>query len=69
VGYMSERWHWSYYPVAQAALEFIMDHDDEVEAALLKLWSDGRGGIKPEFSFIAKNWRNYVFNVEQLGVF
>ena len=69
VGYMSERWHWSYYPVAQAALEFIMDHDDEVEAALLKLWSDGKGGIKPEFSFIAKNWRNYVFNVEQLGVF
>ena len=68
-GYMSERWHWSYYPVAQAALEFIMDHDDQVEAALRQLWSDGKGGIKPEFSFIAKDWRKYLFNVEQLGVF
>jgi hypothetical protein len=66
---MSERWHWSYYPVAQAALEFIMDHDDQVEAALRQLWSDGKGGIKPEFSFIAKDWRKYLFNVEQLGVF
>jgi hypothetical protein len=55
--------------VAQAALEFIMDHDDQVEAALRQLWSDGKGGIKPEFSFIAKDWRKYLFNVEQLGVF
>jgi Domain of unknown function (DUF4157)/D-alanyl-D-alanine carboxypeptidase len=68
-GYMSERWHWSYYPVAQAVLEFVMDYDQEIEAALQKLWSDGKGGIKPEFSFIAKNWRSYLFNVEDLGVF
>jgi hypothetical protein len=68
-GYMSERWHWSYYPVAQAVLEFVMDHDQEIEAALQQLWSDGKGGIKPEFSYIASNWRDYVFNVEDLGVF
>lgn len=68
-GYMSERWHWSYFPVAQAALEFVMDYDQEVESALQDLWSDGQGGIKPEFSFIAKDWRKYLFNVEDLGVF
>ena len=29
---------------------------------------DGKGGIKPEFSFIAKNWQKYLFNVEQEGI-
>jgi hypothetical protein len=68
-GYMTERWHWSYYPVAQATMEFVMDHEPEVEAKLQELWGDGKGGIKPEFTFIAKNWRNYLFNVEQEGIF
>jgi LAS superfamily LD-carboxypeptidase LdcB len=68
-GYMSERWHWSYFPVAQAVLEFVMDHEPEVERALQELWSDGKGGIKPEFSLIAKDWRKYLFNVEQEAVF
>jgi hypothetical protein len=68
-GYMTERWHWSYYPVAQAVMEFIMDHEAEVDAKLQELWSDGKGGVKPQFSFIAKNWKNYLFNVEQEGVF
>jgi hypothetical protein len=68
-GYMTERWHWSYFPVAEAVLEFIMDHEAEVDAKLQELWSDGKGGIKPEFAFIARNWQKYVFNVEQEGVF
>jgi hypothetical protein len=68
-GYMTERWHWSYYPVAQAAVEFVMDHEDDVEAKLQELWGDGKGSIKPQFTFIAKNWRNYLFNVEQEGIF
>jgi hypothetical protein len=68
-GYISERWHWSYYPIAEAALEFVMDHEDQVEAKLHELWSDGHGAIKPEFSFIAKNWKNYLFNVEDEGIF
>jgi hypothetical protein len=66
---MAERWHWSYFPVAQAVLEFILDHEDQVDAALKELWSDGKGGIKPEFSFMATNWRDYVFNVEDEGAF
>lgn len=67
-GYMSERWHWSYYPVAQAVLEFIMDHEDEIEAKLQELWGDGKGGIKQEFSFIATHWKDYIFNVEQEAI-
>ena len=70
VGYMSERWHWSYYPVAVAAMEFVMDHEAEVEAKLRELWGDGKGGIKPEFSFIPKNCRHSTsFDVEREGVF
>jgi hypothetical protein len=68
-GYMTERWHWSYFPVAQAVLEFIIDYEAEVDAKLQELWSDGKGGIKPEYSFIAKNWQKYMFNVEQEGIF
>lgn len=68
-GYITERWHWSYFPVAQAALEFVMDHEAEVDAKLRELWGDGKGGIKPEFSFIATNWQSYLFNVEQEGIF
>ena len=68
-GYITERWHWSYFPVAEAALEFVMDHEAEVDAKLHELWGDGKGGIKPEFSFIANNWQKYLFNVEQEGIF
>jgi len=68
-GYISERWHWSYYPIAEAALEFVMDHEDQVEGKLHELWGDAHGAIKPEFSFIAKNWKNYLFNVEDTGIF
>ncbi|MFL6305882.1 MAG: DUF4157 domain-containing protein [Candidatus Sulfotelmatobacter sp.] len=68
-GYITERWHWSYFPVAEAALEFVMDHEAEVDAKLHELWGDGKGAIKPEFSFIANNWQRYLFNVEQEGIF
>jgi hypothetical protein len=68
-GYFSERWHRSHYPIAEAALEFVMDHEDQVEGKLHELWSDAHGAIKPEFSFIAKNWKNYLFNVEDTGIF
>ena len=69
MGYRSERWHWPYYPIAEAALEFVMDHGDQVEAKLHELWRDGHGAIKPEFSFVAKNWKNDLFNVENEGMF
>ena len=59
-GYMEERWHWSYWPVAQALLEFVGTHDADVQAVLTSKW-----GTAPEFSFISKHWREFMNNVEQ----
>ncbi|MEQ1903082.1 MAG: DUF4157 domain-containing protein [Pirellulaceae bacterium] len=58
-GYTEERWHWSYYPIAQALLEFAKEHQKEIDEELQKHWKD-----KPEYEFISKNWRDYLFNVE-----
>ena len=67
-GYTAERWHWSYYPIAQALLEFAFDHQSEIDTELAKHWEAG-GKTKPEFEFISKNWRKYMFNVENQGRF
>jgi len=58
-GYTEERWHWSYYPIAQALLEFAQEHQDEINKELQIHWKD-----KPEYKFISKNWHDYLFNVE-----
>jgi len=68
-GYMAERWHWSYYPIAQALLEFAKAHQKEIDAELRAHWTDASGNIKPEFKFIADHWRDYMFNVETRGRF
>ena len=67
-GYTAERWHWSYYPIAQALLEFAFDHQSEIDTELAKHWEAG-GKTKAEFEFISKNWRKYMFNVENQGRF
>jgi hypothetical protein len=67
-GYTTERWHWSYYPIAQALLEFAFAHQSEIDQALKEHWQDG-GKVKPEFEFISKNWRKYLFNVENQARF
>jgi hypothetical protein len=63
-GYMEERWHYSYYPVAQALLEFTKANDGAIDTALQAKW-----GKSPKFAFIAKNWRAFMFNVGQKGQF
>lgn len=60
LGYMEERWHWSYWPIAQALLEFARAHQAEVQTALTAQW-----GTRPEFSHISRNWRAYMFNVNE----
>jgi hypothetical protein len=60
LGYMEERWHWSYWPVAQALLEFVSTHDADVQAALTAQW-----GTATEFSFISSHWREFMNNVNQ----
>jgi Domain of unknown function (DUF4157)/D-alanyl-D-alanine carboxypeptidase len=68
-GYTAERWHWSYYPVAQALLEFSRIHRSDLQQVLKEHWSDSSGAIKAEFKFIWANWEKYMFNVEQQGRF
>lgn len=68
-GYLTERWHWSYYPIAQALLDFSRIHQNEIQQELKAHWSDSAGAIKPEFKFIWDNWKNYMFNVEEKGRF
>lgn len=69
-GYTAERWHWSYYPIAQALLEFARRHEGEIEVELKRQWSDSSGHApRPEFTFIWDNWKQYMFNVEEKGIF
>ena len=63
-GYIEERWHWSYYPAAQALLEFARGHQSDVEARLMAEW-----GSAPEFSHIQTEWRKFMFNVSERGQF
>jgi uncharacterized protein DUF4157/D-alanyl-D-alanine carboxypeptidase-like protein len=69
-GYLTERWHWSYYPIAQALLEFSRNRQTEIQQVLKEHWSDSTtGAIKPEFKFIWDNWKKFMFNVEEKGRF
>ena len=38
--YIEERWHWSYYPVAQALIGYIEDHPERYQEALEALWGE-----------------------------
>jgi|GEM_PF-4214840 len=70
VGYTAERWHWSYYPVAQALLEWVEANRPTVVAALKAQWAEmGKKGDAKQFSFIEANWEKYMFNVERKGRF
>jgi hypothetical protein len=69
--YMEERWHWSYYPVGQALLEFAATHEDAVGQALEAQWAGfearwnrRRSSERPFFDYIRKHWREYMFNVD-----
>ncbi len=69
-GYMTERWHWSYYPVAQALLLFAKGHRKELDAELKRHWADPTGKApRPEYKFIWDNWEKFMFNVEEQVVF
>ncbi len=70
-GYMEERWHWSYLPIAQALYEFVKQHDQTIEAALFSQWDEfearsnrGRREAISFFPFVRANWRSYMFHVD-----
>ncbi|MCC6539680.1 MAG: DUF4157 domain-containing protein [Bryobacterales bacterium] len=60
LGYLEERWHWSYWPIAQALLEFAKANETQVETALNAQW-----GTDAQYSYIKSNWKEFVFNVNQ----
>lgn len=73
--YMEERWHWSYYPIAQALLEFAAEHVDEVGEALDRQWrafeaswTAAQREPTPYFSFIRAHWREFMFNIDASAV-
>jgi LAS superfamily LD-carboxypeptidase LdcB len=70
--YIEERWHWSYYPIAQAMTELIRAHIEDFEQALAAQWDafehrwNGKDNSTPYFAYIRKHWRDYVFNIAPL---
>ncbi len=71
-GYMEEHWHWSYYPIGQALLEWAQANQEPLEAALNAQWDAfeqrwSRNGRK-YFQFVRSNWRSYMFNVDKASI-
>lgn len=80
-GYIEERWHWSYYPVAQALLEWAQQPAKKalILAALQAAWGDlrtssthsaartslGWGSSTNPFSYIETHWETFFFNVNR----
>ena len=63
LGYIEERWHWSYYPIADALLEWAKSHRKEIGKALTKSdWAKH----PDRFSFLQGNdiWTEFMFNVK-----
>jgi hypothetical protein len=63
-GYMEERWHWSYFPVSQALLEFAQSNRARIQAELTSQW-----GVSSQFSFINSHWQDFMFNVSSRARF
>ncbi|MFU8804687.1 MAG: D-alanyl-D-alanine carboxypeptidase family protein, partial [Bradymonadaceae bacterium] len=68
--HMEERWHWSYYPIAQALLEFVALNDGPVDAALNAQWdalearwNRRRREPREYFPYIREHWRTYLFGI------
>lgn len=70
--YIEERWHWSYYPIAQALIAYIEDHPDTYEAALDTLWEGfdvrwrGKKSTYSHFSYVKLHWKDYVLHTARL---
>ncbi|MEU6707851.1 D-alanyl-D-alanine carboxypeptidase family protein [Streptomyces wuyuanensis] len=54
-----ERWHWSYYPVSEAILEYIHANPDAMMRQLDNLWKYDPA----RYTEIRKTWKDYVFHV------
>ncbi|MCB1035771.1 MAG: D-alanyl-D-alanine carboxypeptidase family protein, partial [Acidobacteria bacterium] len=66
LGYIEERWHWSYYPIAQAVLEWSKKHVADIEADLKA--SDWKKN-PARFTFIQAHFKEFMFNVNETPQF
>ncbi len=69
MGYMNERWHWSYYPLAKALADYAFENAVELERVLFEQWDSMENRKKKRvayFSYIRRHWRAFVFNVADL---
>lgn len=67
-GYMAEPWHWSYWPIAQALLEFARKNKKDIEDMLHAHWQDPASKTPkalPEFEFVWTAWQDFVTNVDE----
>jgi hypothetical protein len=67
-GYMAEPWHWSYWPIAQALLEFARKNQQDVETELHEHWQKpGAGATKAQsqFQFVWGAWKDFLNNVDE----
>lgn len=66
--HMEERWHWSYYPVAQALWEFVRHHPRRFEEILHQRWTRLENQWAPRygpyFDHIRDRWSDYLFNID-----
>ena len=58
---IEERWHWSYYPVAHALLEFARRYPTAINRKLARTW-----GGEPALSTLPSIWHEYVFNISNI---
>jgi hypothetical protein len=61
-GYQEEKWHWSYWPVAEALHSWLLTgtRQARMETALQRVWYG-----RPDFAFVQSNWRTFVNTVER----
>lgn len=81
-GYEEERWHWSYWPVAEALLEILRESNNMKESHRIKveIWQGRKeisGGqcdksaqvgkfLAEHYTYPIKFWPDYVFNVNPI---
>lgn len=68
--YIEERWHWSYYPIAQGLLDYIQANPKNVERAMFsqwdsyeRRWSKGKTDF---FGYVREHWMAYVTNTAKI---
>jgi hypothetical protein len=62
--YEEERWHWSYWPVAESLLQIVKENLEEAHRRKVILWGENK-----KFTYPLKYWPDYVCNVNPMRAF